>query len=226
MIRISRPIRSILLSALLVSLAACSGGSGDGNGGTTNTAPTASAGFDQSVIENTTVQLSGTGSDQDAGDTLTFAWSQVTGTAVTISNASLARADFTAPNVAANTPETLTFRLTVTDAGGLSASDDVDVTVSEPAPVVTISGVLRYQLPSPNANCDGLNFSSISNRPIRGATVQLVAANGGAVLDTMVSDDNGAYSFQADGQTSVFVRVRAELKRAGNPSWDVGCATM
>jgi K319L-like, PKD domain len=223
MIRISRPIRSVLLSTLLVSLAACGGSSGGdgGGGGPVNTAPTASAGIDQSVVENTTVQLSGSGSDQNAGDTLSYEWTQMSGNAVTINNAGLAQASFLAPNVAANVPETLTFRLTVTDAGGLSATDDVDVTISEPAPVVTISGALQYEFPTPKAMCDGLNFVPGNVRPIRGATVQLVDANGGAVLDSMVSGDDGSYSFQADGQTSVFVRVRAELQRSGSPSWDV-----
>jgi K319-like protein len=223
MIRISRPIRSALLSILLVSLAAC-GGSGGGNGGAAgpvNTAPTARAGIDQSVVENVTVQLSGSGSDQNVGDTLTFAWTQTSGTGVTINNPGLAQASFLAPDVAPNVPETLSFRLTVTDAGGLSATDDIDVTVSEAAPVVTISGLLQYEFPTPKAMCDGLNFVPSNVRPIRGATVQLVDANGGAVLDSMVSGGDGSYSFQADGQTSVFVRVRAELKRSGSPSWDV-----
>lgn len=208
----------------MLTLAACggsSGGGGGGNGGTTNRAPSAGAGTDQSVVENTTVQLMGSASDPDSGDTLTIVWTQVSGTTVTINNASMAQANFMAPDVAVNAPETLIFRITVTDAAGLSSTDDVDVTVSEPAPVVTISGILQYELPTPNAGCDGLNFSSITNHPIRGVTVQLVEANSGAVLATMVSDDNGAYSFQADGQTSVLIRLRAELKRAGDPSWDV-----
>ena len=222
MIRMSRPFRSIIFSAMLVSLAACSSGSGSGDGGgNRNIAPTASAGDDQNVIENAVIQLNGSGSDPDAADRLTYSWAQVSGTAVTINNADMAQADFVSPNVAANTPETLTFRLTVTDLAGSSGTDDVDIVVSEPALVVTISGILQYEFPTPASNCDGLNFDATTLRPIRGATVQLVEENGGAVLASIVSDNNGAYSFQTDGQGSVLIRVRAELKRTGNPSWDV-----
>ena len=125
-IRKSRTILFIFMTAFSLTIAACGGsggGGGGGNGGTTNRAPSAGAGIDQSVVESTAVQLNGSASDPDPGDTLTIAWTQVSGTTVTINNASLAQADFLAPDVAVNTPETLTFRFTVTDAAGLSKAD-------------------------------------------------------------------------------------------------------
>ena len=219
MTRNPRRVRSILLSSILATFAACGGGGSGGPAANANTAPTASAGIDKAVIENSVVQLNGSG--VDPGDALTFAWTQVSGATVTINNADSALANFIAPDVAVNAPESLTFRLTVTDAAGLSDSDDIGVTVSEPAAVVTISGVLEYELPNPNAGCDGLNFSSIQLKPMRAVTVQLIDASSNAVLATTVSDDNGNYDFSADGQTSVFVRVRAELKNSDGQFWDV-----
>jgi len=92
----------------------------------TNLAPLANAGADLAADEGTAVLLAGSGSDPEAG-ALTYQWTQVGGPSVTLSNADAASANFTAPAVDADTP--LTFRLTVTDAGDLSGSDDVVVTV-------------------------------------------------------------------------------------------------
>ena len=111
-----------------------------------NEAPTADAGADQTGIEGgTTVTLSGTGSDPDANDTLTYAWTQTAGTTVTLSAPAAAGATFTAPSdLTADTG--LTFRLTVTDGGGLTAVDDVQVTVlaaPPPDPDATREGAVR-----------------------------------------------------------------------------------
>ena len=211
-----------LLIAVAVTLVACGGSGGDDGGGTsTNRAPTATAGGDQNVLEMSFVQLAGGGSDPDAGDALSFTWTQTAGMAVTLSSTSVASPSFTSPDVAAGNPVVLTFRLTVRDAGGLTASDDVSITVQEPAAVVTISGNLRYEFPPPQASCNGLNFSAIQMRPIRQVTVQLLDETGTTVLDTTVSNDSGAYSLTANASTNVMLRVRAELKKGGNPSWDV-----
>ena len=113
----------------------------DGNGGTdtatvtvtvtpVNDAPTADAGTDQTVNENTTVTLNGTGTDID-GDTLSYSWTQTDGTSVSLSNDAIAGPTFTAPDVESS--EILTFELTVSD-GTLSSTDTVDITVDNVAP--------------------------------------------------------------------------------------------
>ena len=121
---------AVVLAAML-SLAACSSG-GSGNGGTSNRAPIASAVAPQSVDEFAAVTLDGSASsDPDAGTTLTYAWTQTAGTMVTIANATMEQAGFDAPDVlAANTPETLTFQLSVSD-GSLTNTDTVDITVND-----------------------------------------------------------------------------------------------
>ena len=82
-----------------------------------NEAPGADAGSDQTdVAGGTTVTLRGSGTDPDADETLTYAWSQTAGTSVTLASASSAETTFTAPS-GLTADETLTFRLQVTDAG-------------------------------------------------------------------------------------------------------------
>ena len=95
-----------------------------------NEAPSANAGADQDGIAGgATVSLSGTGTDPDAGDTLSYGWRQTAGTTVTLSAADAAATSFTAPS---DLPadETLRFTLRVTDADGLYAADEVAVAVA------------------------------------------------------------------------------------------------
>jgi hypothetical protein len=88
--------------------------------------------------------------------------------------------------------------------------------------MVTVSGTVSYEFPPPNANCRGLDFAGTLTRPIRGATVQLLNAGTGAQLGSMVSSASGGYSFaNVPANTSVRLRVRAELKQPGTPGWDV-----
>ncbi|MCY3542920.1 MAG: PKD domain-containing protein, partial [Chloroflexi bacterium] len=89
-----------------------------------NRAPTAYAGADRAVSAGETVTLFGSGRDPD-GDTLEYAWTQRSGTPVGLTNSTTSRLSFTAPDDGA----TLVFRLTVTDPGGLSDTDDATITV-------------------------------------------------------------------------------------------------
>ena len=98
-----------------------------------NLQPTANAGNDQtgafSVEEGNTVVLDGTGSSDPDDGIASYRWEQTgAGTVVTLSDPTAAQPTFLTPFV--DTAEiTLTFRLTVTDTGGLQASDEVLVTV-------------------------------------------------------------------------------------------------
>jgi hypothetical protein len=213
----------LLLLSVALALSACGGG-GDAPASSppVNRVPTVSAGADQSVAELTVVNLNGSGSDPDAGDTLTFAWTQTAGQSITINNANTANADFMAPDVTAGTPEVLTFQLAVSDGNGGNATDTTDITVQEPQAMVTISGKVQYEFVPPNVNCNGLNFNGKVPRPIRQATVQILDATTDTVIDTIVSNDIGEYSFTVVANTMLFLRVRAELKHAGpSPSWNV-----
>ncbi len=188
-----------------------------------NSPPVANAGPDQDVAEVSLIILDGTASsDADPGDTITYAWQQTAGMTVTLDDSAAGQPDFTSPDVGPGVTETLTFELTVND-GTDSSTDTVDIRVTEGLTAVTVAGKLSYEFVNPNANCRGLNFGSIDVRPIRGVTVQLVDGNDdNIVLDTGIVDDNGDYSFSnVTPNTDVRIRVRAELKRAGAPGWDV-----
>ncbi|MEQ8206713.1 MAG: hypothetical protein RIA65_11095, partial [Woeseia sp.] len=171
------------------------------------------AGADQTAPESSTVQLTGVGTDPNVGDVLTFAWTQTAGTAVTINNANTARASFAAPAVPGGGSDVLTFQLTVTDNSGLSASDSVTVTVLPAGSVVTISGTMSFEYVPANPACIGLNYTATEIRPIRAATVQVINASTSAVLGSAVTDDNGGYAISVTAGISVFLSVRAELKR-------------
>ncbi len=97
---------------------------------TTNAAPTANAGSDQTVKSGNTVTLNGfASSDPDFGIPL-FAWTQTKGDAVTLDDTTSARPKFTAPDVA-DENKTLTFQLQVTDNGGLTSTDTVKIVVEK-----------------------------------------------------------------------------------------------
>jgi hypothetical protein len=93
-----------------------------------NDAPTANAGEDQSVTENTLVTLDGFGSDVE-GDAITFLWTQTAGTPVTLSDVSATNPTFIAPLVGPS-GETLTFALTVSDSNGGKTTDTIHIIVN------------------------------------------------------------------------------------------------
>lgn len=214
--------KNIVLAVSLLALAACGGGGGSGStgGGTTNRAPIANAGIDQTVAEQSSVTLDGTGSRDPDGDSLTYTWTQTVGTTVSITNGNMPTASFDAPAAG----ETLTFQLAVND-GTTSDVDTVDITINVALPAVTVSGKVFYEFVPPrvqgNNPCAGLDFNNIETRPIRAATVQLLDA-GSNVLATTVAAPNGDYVFaNVAANLNVRLRIRAELKRTGAPSWDV-----
>lgn len=221
-----RIFKNAVFSASLLALAACGGGGGSGltgGTGTTNRAPLANAGSDQTVAEQSIVTLDGTGSSDPDGDSLTYSWTQTSGPVVSITNSSSPTASFDAPGI----------------GGGTGTP-----------PAVTVSGKVFYEFVPPrvqgNNPCAGLDFNNTETRPIRAATVQLIEAGetltfqlavndgtstvtdtvdvgvSGDVLDTTTATDEGDYAFSnVDGDRNVRLRVRAELKRSGSPSWDV-----
>ncbi|MEL6869615.1 MAG: hypothetical protein AAFO81_07435 [Pseudomonadota bacterium] len=137
--------RRVLLVVAGLLMAACGGGGG-GDGVVTptpptpptNSAPGVDAGTDQTVARNVVVTLAASATDPDGTAGLVYAWTQTVGTSVTLSDAGVANPTFTSPDVAAT--EDLVFDVTVTDSGGLSATDSVTVTVLQNAPPVALAG--------------------------------------------------------------------------------------
>lgn len=108
----------------VLSLPVLIGGCPPPDGG--NSPPVANAGPDQTVAQGAVVVLNGSGSSDPDGDALTFSWTQLSGTQVTLNNPDTVSPTFTAPDAAA----TLVFQLTVSDGQGATASDTVSVIVS------------------------------------------------------------------------------------------------
>ena len=125
-------LAALLLTAL--ALSACGGGGGGsapaGPTPTTNRAPTANAGPDQSIDEQTSATLDGLGSSDPDGNSLTYNWTQTGGASVAITNANMAQATFDTPNVGIGSTVTLTFQLRVSDTAGANSTDSVDVVVN------------------------------------------------------------------------------------------------
>lgn len=142
-----------------------------------NAPPTANAGADQVVAPDASVSLNGNGSTDTDGTIASYAWTQSSGTAVTLTAANTATPGFTAPSASG----ALVFQLTVTDNGGASRSDTVTVTVNAP-PVAqagadqTVPAGAAVTLGGSGTDADG-TIASFAWTQTSGEAVTLSAAN-------------------------------------------------
>ena len=142
-----------------------------------NDAPTANAGADQTgIAPGAVVMLSGSGRDPDAGDTLSYAWTQTGSQVGRLTNANATTATFTAP-AAVTEDTTLTFTLRVTDADGLSHEDSVTVTV-------TVLTPLTAQFENAPARHDGSTVFSVHLRFSENVRLNSGAFKGGLLTIT------------------------------------------
>ena len=93
-----------------------------------NPIPAASAGRDKVVFSGEAVTLDAQSSRDKDGAIVSYQWSQVSGTPVTLVDANTSVANFVTPPIS-GTEETLTFYVTVTDNDGNSQSDNVSIRV-------------------------------------------------------------------------------------------------
>ncbi|MBI5145990.1 MAG: peptidase [Thaumarchaeota archaeon] len=93
-----------------------------------NARPSADAGVDQTVDEQTDVTLSGSADDPDSED-VTYTWKQVGGEAVELSSTDEQQPTFTAPIVANGKVKVLVFELRAADENGRPSKDTTKVFV-------------------------------------------------------------------------------------------------
>lgn len=185
-----------------------------------NTPASADAGSDQGVASAASVTLDGSGSDaNDAGQMLTYAWSQTGGTGVTLSSATAQSPSFTAPTLAIGAAdEALTFSLVVNDGFGASGADTVVITVSAEVdngrPTVVLSG-----MPDKHDGATAFNLTATFSESVTGFETSDVSVQHGTI--TSISGSGSAYSLvvvPSSATKAVSVRVKANGARdaAGN----------
>ena len=125
----SKTLRTIGVLLVLVSLISCSDRKGRTSVPDDNIPPTAMAIArpNDTVIE-TLVELDASFSSDSDGQLVAYLWEQISGTTVTLNNSDLNVANFITPTSEGD----VTFRLTVTDDDGATATDTVTVGVSVP----------------------------------------------------------------------------------------------
>jgi len=136
-----------------------------------NNGPSANAGPDREVDENTTLILSCVGNDPD-GDRITYSWSQTSGPTVEMINPNSSMLSFVAPGVLKTT--TLEFKCTVTD-GVLSSSDSVMINVNNVLnlDIVADAGDDRIVNENRSISLDGSGSYDPEKQPLKYSWVQL-----------------------------------------------------
>ena len=164
-----------------------------------NRAPTADAGDNQTVAEGATVTLNGSASSDSEGEDLTYAWTQSSGTNVTLNDASAESPTFTAPaNLSANA--VLEFTLTVNDGTSDSTPDPVRISVTTDAParqqaLKTGLAALGRGLAASATDAIGQRLKPAATRPETSAFSGLSLANCIANMTSLTPTDTAS----ADG---------------------------
>jgi hypothetical protein len=178
-----------------------------------NNDPIAAAGADQTVDENGTVTLDGSTSSDPDDDMLSYAWTQIGGTGVAITDQFTAMPSFSAPFVSAG-GEDFTFELAVYDGFGGSATDTVVVHVlnANDPPLVSAATPTIETLWPPNHGLVQVGITGVSD-PDSNATI---------TIDCVTQDE--PTSGTGDGDTAIdaiisadgTVLLRAERSGGGN----------
>jgi L-fucose isomerase-like protein len=159
-----------------------------------NVLPIANAGADQTItLPTNSLNLIGGGTDSD-GTISSYAWAQVSGPAITLTNPNT-----NTLNLTGLASGSYVFRLTVTDNSGATASDDINVTVNIP-PIANAGADQTITLPINSLNITGSGtdsdgtISSYLWTKVSGATATLANASTGVLgLSGLIS---GTYVFR------------------------------
>ncbi len=102
--------------------------------------------------------------------------------------------------------------------GSVGANGTTPTAPSTPAAAVAIRGVATFDL-VPNGSDGRLDYGATVAKPIRGATVELVAADG-AVVASGATSETGGYVLGAPPNIQLQLRVRSQSQRNDAVKWD------
>ncbi|QZD90975.1 autotransporter domain-containing protein [Qipengyuania aurantiaca] len=149
-----------------------------------NDVPIADAGANQGPLDSgTAVQLDGSGSSDADGDPLTYSWTQVSGTPVTLTGSNTATPSFTAPLVAGT--EDLVFRLVVNDGFADSPADTVRIAIRAQGTITIVQRVVG----------DDTTVAYTTTVPGLASTITTSGGQGSASVSQVTA---GSYSFSVD----------------------------
>jgi hypothetical protein len=161
---------------------------------TTDTSPVVDAGADQTIDSAASVTLTATITDDDTN--YTIAWTQTSGTDVTLSDSTSASTSFTAP--AATEDETLVFEIAVNDGVNDTVTDSVSVTVEAEGTTTTESdiwiinntdAVSTHITDASTGEGILVDVQSVTEETVDGATYTVVTTQGIPEYDVTITQD-------------------------------------
>ena len=84
---------------------------------------------------------------------------------------------------------------------------------------IVVSGNVTYDRVPHNSVTGGLDYQSMTAAAVRGAVVEAIDAAGGT-LNSGLTSATGRYELSVPANTSMSIRVKAQMLRTGKPAWD------
>jgi len=213
----------VFVSLAVLALAACGGGGGGGSGDG-SAAPTGSAAQPAATTATVNVTISGLPTGTSASVRIDGAggYSRMLTASGTLADVPPGTVNVVANRlIVAGTPwDPIVTPTSQSVTAGSAVTISVNY-VGDTSPLVTVSGVARYDSVPANAANGALDYAATRQRPIRGAVVEAVSSPGNEVLLTTSTDGEGRYTLQVrQSATNVVVRLRAQYAQVGTPSWN------
>lgn len=139
-----------------------------------NQPPTAKVGENRTVEEETAVMLNASSSSDPDGNSLAYTWTQISGPAVSLSDANTAAPSITTPAVTQATD--LTFEVAVTDGQGKTDTDTVTLTVQPVTDDEAFFAVTNLSVPDEVSQGSPLTISATITNTGGAQETQLIEA--------------------------------------------------